>query len=124
MRKSLLRAYPTADGYVRLRYRYRAADGERRMWERMEHVVVMEQHLRRALEPWERVHHKNGVRHDNRLVNLELMHHSTHPPGQFTTDLHSVIGQLAEDLARVERERDHWRAVALDRARALTTVAA
>lgn len=37
-----------------------------------EHIVVMEQYLGRYLHSNENVHHKNGVRTDNRLQNLEL----------------------------------------------------
>jgi hypothetical protein len=37
-----------------------------------EHILVMEDHLGRKLLPGETVHHKNGVRHDNALSNLEL----------------------------------------------------
>lgn len=50
----------TADGYV------------------MKHILVMEREIGRHLLPGEVVHHKNKIRDDNRIENLQLMTASEH----------------------------------------------
>lgn len=44
----------------------------------MEHILVMEEHICRHLRNDEVVHHKNKIRDDNRIENLELMTFKEH----------------------------------------------
>lgn len=51
-----------------------------------EHILVTEMMIGRYLTPGETVHHRNGVRDDNRVENLELWV-SSHPAGARVEDI-------------------------------------
>ncbi len=59
----------------------------------MEHRLVMAKSLGRNLHRWEIVHHKNSVRSDNRLGNLQLV----------TDDRHSQITILENRILYLEK---------------------
>ena len=67
----------TEDGYVRVNGTGRPA--------KLQHRLVMEEALGRPLRSHENVHHINGIRHDNRLENLELWT-TSQPSGQRVED--------------------------------------
>ena len=84
----------THDGYVKIRN----MDYPGAKFPNMtaEHIIVMARSLNRPMWPGETVHHKNGVRSDNRLENLELWS-SNHPAGQRVLDKVAWAKQLLQN---------------------------
>lgn len=78
------------NGYVQiLNHDHPRADGKGYV---LEHIVIMEAALNRSLVPGETVHHKNTVRHDNELSNLELWF-KPQPGGARASDLVAYVLQ-------------------------------
>lgn len=64
-----------------------APDGYVKINRKFEHRLIMEQYIGRKLTEDETVHHKNTIRHDNRIENLELRARDNHPTGGNIHDL-------------------------------------
>jgi hypothetical protein len=69
----------------------------------LQHRVVMERVLGRVLQPFESVHHKNGVRHDNRPSNLELWTRPQ-PSGQRPEDLVAWVVENYPEMVKAALE--------------------
>ena len=93
---------PSSDGYIRIRVKGKPM---------VQHRYFMENYLGRILLPSENIHHINGVRHDNRLENLEIWD-TRQPKGQKIFDkieyALEILNQYAPQLLKENKnEQSH-----------------
>lgn len=82
-----IRGCQRKDGYISI------SINKKRM---LEHHLVMMKYLGRSLKNEERIHHKNGIRNDNRIENLELWT-VAHPCGKRVEDMIQWAKEFLED---------------------------
>ena len=93
--RKMIGRHQTLSGYIRIPSKGHA--NGTRSGTIMEHVKVMSDILGRPLGKREKVHHKNGIKSDNRPSNLELWANRQQPTGQRISDLIKFANSIIEE---------------------------
>jgi len=86
--------HKNSEGYIQIRDRTHPNNNHGYV---LEHRLIVEKHIGRYLYPWEIVHHKNGVKDDNRIENLELLPNGKH--NKIVQKIHQE-NQLLKEICR------------------------
>lgn len=87
-------SYKHSKGYIMI-HRPEHPRADRRGYV-LEHRLIMEKKIGRYLFPTEDVHHKNEVKDDNRIENLELLTHGKHTTLTNTIDMSNRICSICK----------------------------
>ncbi len=96
----------SSSGYIKIKLRLSSDNVFAPMMDKkgciFEHSLVMAKELKRCLTVDEMVHHKNGIRDDNRIVNLALVKRHSHPSATYISLLQNRIRDLEGKLSKTK----------------------
>lgn len=72
------------------------------------HRIIYEDHHKCCLLPWVVIHHKNGIRNDNRIENLEPLDRSTHAKLHLKKDMNERFCFICKGKTQIVNGYESW----------------